>query len=179
MFALGLATHHHTPLGSTGLPCHHMSQHPPPGLAVYEFAVAEICTNQGRFAVYSLAGRSVVCDAQAVASMLMGIQPDHMLEETHLQGRNPDIAHKRVLTWPYPPVLLLKAAEDQETYRERIDDSVKFFRRQVSLITCLQESNKPCCQSWTSLFILWTPNSLLHNTCTRGHSSYGEDGGSD
>ena len=75
--------------------------------------------------------------------MLMGVQPDHMLEETHLQGRNPDIAEKRDLTWPYPPVLLLKAAEDYATYRERIDESVKFFRRQVRLTRSSQGVVKP------------------------------------
>ena len=83
---------------------------------------------------------------QAVASMLLGVTPDDMYEETHLQGWNPDIVEKRNQTWAYPPVLLLSAAADMEGYKQRIGDSMKFFQQQVrSIGSPAGREGHPCC----------------------------------
>ena len=67
--------------------------------------------------------------------MLMGIQPDHMFEERNLLCWNPDTALKRNMTWAYPPVLLLKASNDNDGVKERMDNTKNFFRRHVRLFT--------------------------------------------
>ena len=79
-----------------------------------------------------------------MASQLLGIEPSHMLGEAHLLSRNPDILERRNLTWAYPPVLLLKASEDYDTVKERIDDTRKFFQRQVRLSIPLQTVDPRC-----------------------------------
>ena len=85
----------------------------------------------------------VLFDTQAVASMLMGIQPDNMLEEPHLLCHNPDVAEERNVTWAYPPVLLLKASEDHDMMKERIDNTKNFFRRHVRLSRPSQSFESP------------------------------------
>ena len=67
--------------------------------------------------------------------MLMGLQPDHMFEERNLLCWNPDTALKRNMTWAYPPVLLLKASNDNDGVKERMDNTKNFFRRHVRLFT--------------------------------------------
>ncbi|CAL5222218.1 g4550 [Coccomyxa viridis] len=83
-------------------------------------------TSAGGSAAMILAARFPV---QAVASMLMGLQPDHMFEERNLLCWNPDTALKRNMTWAYPPVLLLKASNDNDGVKERMDNTKNFFRR--------------------------------------------------
>ncbi len=75
----------------------------------------------------------------------MGLQPDHIFEERNLLCWNPDIAEKRNMTWAYPPVLLLKAAKDYDSVKERIDNTKKFFKRHVRLFRSCRELYKvPC-----------------------------------
>jgi len=72
-----------------------------------------------------------VYDLQAVASMLLGIRPDVMMEEHDLMGWNPDKVEGPGVTWPYPPVLLLEATEDWSNFRDRVRNTERFFIRQV------------------------------------------------
>lgn len=64
---------------------------------------------------------------QAVASLLMGFKPDAVWEQPKLEAFHQDPNR----TWPYPPVLLLQAENDQPRFHERIDDSMFFLQQQV------------------------------------------------
>ncbi len=69
---------------------------------------------------------------QAVASMLLGINPDEMTEEKRLMSWNSDRDKDEKYMWPYPPVMLLEAKHDFEWYADRMNRTVKFFQRQAS-----------------------------------------------
>ncbi|BDA41019.1 hypothetical protein COCOBI_01-6740 [Coccomyxa sp. Obi] len=69
---------------------------------------------------------------QAVASMLMGFKPDAIIEEEQLISKNVDETEGVVLTWPYPPVLILEAQNDRDLYKERIQRTLQYMREQGS-----------------------------------------------
>ena len=64
--------------------------------------------------------------------MLLGIKPDEMMETEDLVAWNSDQADEPHYKWPYPPVLILGAAQDFYWNKELINGSVGFFKSQVS-----------------------------------------------
>ena len=69
---------------------------------------------------------------QAVASMLLGVKPNEMMETEDLVAWNSEQADEPHYKWPYPPVFILGAAQDFYWDRELVKSSVEFFKRQVS-----------------------------------------------
>lgn len=69
---------------------------------------------------------------QAVASMLLGLKREEMMTTEDLVAWNSDQADEPRYTWPYPPVLMLGAAQDFYWDKELINSSINFFEHQVS-----------------------------------------------
>ncbi len=74
---------------------------------------------------------------QAAASMLMGFRPDEVFQDEQLVSRNGDQPEGQQKSWPFPPVLLLEAQNDQDIYKERIHRSIQFLNQQVILLSPL------------------------------------------
>ena len=62
----------------------------------------------------------------------MGIQPAEMMETENLVAWNSDQSDEPRYKWPYPPVLILGAAQEFYWDKELVNSSVQFFKRQVS-----------------------------------------------
>lgn len=82
----------------------------------------------------------VVLPLQAVASLLMGFKPDDVFEEPQLISQNIDYDGEPKPTWPYPPVLLLEAENDQDHYKQRIYKTIDYLDQQAQPLQPLFET---------------------------------------